>query len=94
MINPVGLEALSDLKLVADGPLRFRAIHLCHGCVVIWSISLIKDYGIAKVYTKLNFSLLISFEDNENSSDCCINQSFYHLIFKHLFIKTVELKGK
>ena len=28
MIKPVGLDALSDLKLVADGPLRFRAIHI------------------------------------------------------------------
>ena len=29
LVNPVGLEALSDLKLFADGPLRFPAIHLC-----------------------------------------------------------------
>ena len=28
VMNPVGLEALSDLKLFADGPFRFRAIHL------------------------------------------------------------------
>ena len=28
-MNFVGLESLSDLKLVADGPLRLRAIHLC-----------------------------------------------------------------
>ena len=28
VVKPVGLEALSDLKLVADGPLRFSAIHL------------------------------------------------------------------
>ena len=28
LMNPVGLEALSDLKLFADGPLRFPAIHL------------------------------------------------------------------
>ena len=28
VLNPVGLEALSDLKLFADGPLRFHAIHL------------------------------------------------------------------
>ena len=27
-MKPVRLEALSDLKLVADGPLKFRAIHL------------------------------------------------------------------
>ena len=29
MIKLVRLEALSDLKLVADSPSRFRAIHLC-----------------------------------------------------------------
>ena len=28
VVNPDGLGALSDLKLFADGPLRFRAIHL------------------------------------------------------------------
>ena len=28
VMNPVGLEALSDLKLFADGPFRFHAIHL------------------------------------------------------------------
>ena len=28
-MNSVGLEALSDLKQLADGPLRFSAIHLC-----------------------------------------------------------------
>ena len=28
VMNPIKLEALSDLKLLADGPLRFRAIHL------------------------------------------------------------------
>ena len=29
LVNPVGLEALLDLKLFADGPLRFPAMHLC-----------------------------------------------------------------
>ena len=28
VMNPVGLEALLDLKVFADGPFRFRAIHL------------------------------------------------------------------
>ena len=53
-MNPVGLKALSDLKLFDDGPLRFRAIHL-------WSVHMHHSFCQSNIWVTFGANMYLYF---------------------------------